>query len=126
MSCVHSAIYWTETNSRGQSNLLKCSLDGSDVQHVLGSATRHRRHEACNCPDLTPSREFVVDHTRKGDTEIFVSDDTTGTIWAVDIQGCQCRQVVNARHQSPTHKMGNYNITCTIDLMTSNIVVTRE
>ena len=115
--CPLSSLYWTETTDHGHSTLMRWSLETKDIQPVLGTPTRHRRHNRspCNCANLTPSKKFVVDHTRTEDTEIFVADNETGTIWAVDLQGCRCRQVVNntgsGGQQADTHRMGRLPLT---------------
>lgn len=91
---------------------MRCSLEGNEVESILGSTAnqiqRKRRSTDCNCDRITPSQEFVVDHTKTADTEIYVAEKDTGTIWVVDMDACQCRKVVDASQQTSDRMLGKY------------------
>lgn len=102
-------MYWTETNEVGKNFLLRSSLDGKVLQTILG-ASGNRKKRSCTCPELTPSEDFVIDHTKTTDTSIYVSDEETGTIWVVDMDGCQCMKVVDAEASSDQQPNGKYSV----------------
>ena len=103
-----SSLYWTSFEVDGSVALLTAGLNGSDPHSVFDppnltkpSRGRHRR-ETCSCPPhLTITEVFTLDHSRKGVLELYVVDRLTGSVVAMDTDGCHCKRVVD------THSLHN-------------------
>ena len=103
-----SSLYWTSFEVDGSVTLLTAGLNGSDPHSVFDppnltkpSRGRHRR-ETCSCPPhLTITEVFTLDHSRKGVLELYVVDRLTGSVVAMDTDGCHCKRVVD------THSLHN-------------------
>lgn len=96
---------------------MKANLDGSDVRPILEKSNqtgekrrrrrlRRRRRQDCSCPELSVSDILVLDQTRPEIPELFLSEESTGAIWAADLEGCRCRRVVDASSQSGLGELG--------------------
>ena len=94
---------------------MQCKLDGTNVKSLLEKSNdaglkrkqrRQRRQQSCTCPELSPKPDvLVLDQTRPNDPEIFLVEDGTGAIWAMDLAGCQCRKVVGPEADAGIGKM---------------------
>ncbi|KAK2186839.1 hypothetical protein NP493_187g02000 [Ridgeia piscesae] len=99
-----SSLYWTSFEVDGSVTLLTAGLNGSHPQSVFDppnltkpSRRRHRR-ESCSCPPhLTITEVFTLDHSRKGVLELYVVDKLTGSVVAMDTDGCHCKRVVDTQ-----------------------------
>ncbi len=93
-----SAIFWSEMDEKSQGYIMKSQMNGNEVTPIFVGANSHqrvKRDSSCNCPDLSVTTVFAMDHTQKQDTELYIVEADTGSIWASDVTGCHCRRVVN-------------------------------
>ena len=57
------------------------------------------------CPQFSVSPVFVMDHTDREAPEIFLVEQGTSSIWGVDLDGCQCRLIINGSADIDDGKM---------------------
>ncbi len=68
-------------------------MNGSGDQPLI--SRRNKRDSECSC-HKTWSSLFVLDHSRMEAVEMYVIDSDSGSIYAMDTEGCHCRLVVDA------------------------------
>ena len=120
-----SMLFWQEQILNRGGQIFKCKMDGADVQPLFSRRNHRMRRRGrerinrkqrrnnrrrrirrsssnCTCPPLSVSPVFTIDHTDVEKMEILVVDSNSGSIWASDLVGCQCRRVVDAANTSNT------------------------
>ena len=83
---------------------MKSHMDGTHKEMILGQYSPGSRYNGrfsraapdCNCPQISTSSVFAMDHSKTADGEMYFVDKTTSNIMASDLSGCNCRIVVNA------------------------------
>ena len=70
-------------------------------------ARARRAAPGCNCPGMAVTSVFVMDHSQTNDNEFYTVEKTSGSVWAADLDGCNCRLVVNATGRQD--ELGEYS-----------------
>ena len=101
LCCLASMLLWTEVDQFGQGSLMSAPTGTSKSSVVLGnhqtaSGQRKKRslYGTCSCSDMiNVSPIITMDYTKQGQNEVIFVDVGTNTIFAADINGCNCTAV---------------------------------
>lgn len=84
---------WIEHNKDDKVHELYKVGHDSLIQSVFQNSRMRRSTRACNCK-VKPGSVIAVDHSHDLKTEILFYDTTSEAIVAADLEGCNCRQVL--------------------------------
>ena len=96
-----SMLLWTEVDQFKQGSLMSAPMGTSRSNVVLGNhhtddSQRRKRSlfGTCSCSDMiNVSPVVTMDYTKQGQNEVIFVDVVTNTIFAADINGCNCTAV---------------------------------
>lgn len=97
MTIVCRSLFWYEESGHpGLGTLMISHINGSNIRPFFNS-TENINPDDCNCPENPQvAKSFVVDMTKGDNYELYWIDPWTNRIVAADMQGCECRTVLNA------------------------------
>ncbi|KAL8573555.1 hypothetical protein ACOMHN_047826 [Nucella lapillus] len=97
-----SKLLWTEVDSFGRGTLMSAPMGTSERTSFLGNqlngsaAQRNKRSRfpVCSCSSLMNVAPVIaMDYTKQGGNEVIFVDAGSNTIFAADINGCNCSAI---------------------------------